>query len=81
MNGIAHSRLSRRSFCLCCVGGATFAATGAWLTPAQVFAAATTIVDQIRAQAAKAIHQDAQAARQCQHAGGLGRQYRRARRR
>ena len=26
---------SRRGFCPCCVGSATFAATGVWLTPSQ----------------------------------------------
>jgi len=25
---------SRRRFCLCCIGSATFAATGGWLSPA-----------------------------------------------
>jgi glyoxylase-like metal-dependent hydrolase (beta-lactamase superfamily II) len=47
-------RLSRRGFCLCCIGVTTFAATGGWLTPKQVFAKAQTIVDMMRAQAAKA---------------------------
>ena len=46
--------LTRRSFCLCCVGSATFAATGGWLTPSQVFAEARELVDLIRAEAAKA---------------------------
>ncbi len=46
--------LSRRGFCLCCVGSATFAATGGWLTPAQVFAEAQGIVEGIRAAAAAA---------------------------
>jgi len=45
---------SRRSFCLCCIGSATFAATGGWLSPAQVFAAARELVDPIRSEAAKA---------------------------
>jgi glyoxylase-like metal-dependent hydrolase (beta-lactamase superfamily II) len=46
-------QLSRRGFCLCCLG-ATAAATGAWLTPRQVFAEANGIVDMIRGEAAKA---------------------------
>jgi len=46
--------LSRRGFCLCCIGSATFAATGAWLTPSQVFAEARELVDLIRSGAAKA---------------------------
>src|SRR5499427_3332446 len=46
--------LPRRGFCLCCVGSATFAATGGWLTPSQVFAEARELVDLIRAEAAKA---------------------------
>jgi hypothetical protein len=51
----AHRRLlSRRGFCLCCLGSATFAATGGWLTPSQVFAEARTLVDLIRSEAAKA---------------------------
>src|SRR6516164_4540626 len=45
--------LSRRGFCLCCLGSATFAATGGWLTPSQVFAEARNIVDLIRDDAAK----------------------------
>ena len=45
-------RLSRRSFCLCCLGATTFAATGGWLTPSEVFAQAKNIVDSIRAAAA-----------------------------
>src|SRR5215510_10696771 len=45
---------SRRSFCLCCIGSATFAATGDWLSPAQVFAEARELVELIRSEAAKA---------------------------
>jgi glyoxylase-like metal-dependent hydrolase (beta-lactamase superfamily II) len=41
-------------FCLCCLGSATFAATGGWLTPSQVFAEARTLVDLIQSEAAKA---------------------------
>jgi hypothetical protein len=47
--------LSRRSFCLCCLGPATFAATGGWLTPSQVFAEARNLVDLIRSEAARAL--------------------------
>jgi glyoxylase-like metal-dependent hydrolase (beta-lactamase superfamily II) len=46
--------LSRRNFCLCCLGSATFAATGNWLSPSQVFAEARTIVDLIRSEAVTA---------------------------
>lgn len=46
--------LSRRGFCLCCLGGATFAATGGWLSPAESFAAAKSLVVQIREAAAAA---------------------------
>src|SRR5262252_3519534 len=45
--------LSRRGFCLCCLGPATFAATVGGLTPSQVFAEARNIVDLIRDDAAK----------------------------
>ncbi|NKJ03825.1 MBL fold metallo-hydrolase [Rhizobium sp. SG741] len=45
---------SRRGFCLCCLGGATVAATGAWLTPREAFAAAKSQVLIIREAAAKA---------------------------
>ena len=45
--------LSRRSFCLCCLCSAAFAAAG-WLSPRQVFAKARNIVDMIRAAAAEA---------------------------
>ena len=44
--------LSRRSFCLCCAGGAAFAATGGWLTPRQAFAEARGIVSLIKDSAA-----------------------------
>jgi glyoxylase-like metal-dependent hydrolase (beta-lactamase superfamily II) len=46
--------LSRRGFCLCCVAGATFAATGGWMTPSQAYAEARNIVDLIRDDAARA---------------------------
>jgi hypothetical protein len=32
--------VSRRRFCLCCVGGALYTATGGWLTPREAFAEA-----------------------------------------
>jgi glyoxylase-like metal-dependent hydrolase (beta-lactamase superfamily II) len=54
---MTHARqphLSRRGFCLCCLGATTFAATSGWLTPHQVFAQAKNIVDGIRASAAEA---------------------------
>jgi glyoxylase-like metal-dependent hydrolase (beta-lactamase superfamily II) len=50
----ARHQLSRRGFCLCCVASATFAATGSWLTPREVFAQARGIVDMIRDEAATA---------------------------
>ena len=46
--------LSRRGFCLCCIGATTMAATGGWLSPRQSFAKAQGIVDMIRGEAAKA---------------------------
>jgi glyoxylase-like metal-dependent hydrolase (beta-lactamase superfamily II) len=46
--------LSRRSFCMCCVGSATLIATGGWLSPSQAYAEARNIVDLIRDDAAKA---------------------------
>jgi glyoxylase-like metal-dependent hydrolase (beta-lactamase superfamily II) len=54
MNNRHEYTLSRRGFCLCCLGGATFAATGGWLSPKQAFAAAKGIVDKIRDAAASA---------------------------
>lgn len=47
-------RLSRRGFCLCCIGATTMAAAGGWLSPRQSFAKAQGIVDMIRADAARA---------------------------
>jgi glyoxylase-like metal-dependent hydrolase (beta-lactamase superfamily II) len=44
--------LSRRHFCLCCISGATFAATGGWLTPRKAFAEARGIVSIIKDSAA-----------------------------
>ena len=49
-----HLYFSRRQFCLCCVTGAAFAATGGWLSPKQAYAEARNIVDLIRDHAAKA---------------------------
>jgi glyoxylase-like metal-dependent hydrolase (beta-lactamase superfamily II) len=46
--------LSRRSFCLCCVGGAAYAATGGWLTPRQAYAEARGLVSLIKDSAAAA---------------------------
>ncbi len=43
--------LSRRGFCLCCVGG-TFAAATGWLTPRQAFAEARGLVSLIKDSAA-----------------------------
>jgi glyoxylase-like metal-dependent hydrolase (beta-lactamase superfamily II) len=51
---MAHQNLlSRRGFCLCCIGTATFAATGG-LRPGEVFAESRALVDLIRSEAAKA---------------------------
>ena len=44
--------MSRRGFCLCCVGGAAFTATGAWLTPRAAFAEARGLVSLIKDSAA-----------------------------
>jgi len=49
-----HFELSRRGFCLCCLGSVAYVASGGWLTPAQAFAEARNIVDLIRYDAAKA---------------------------
>lgn len=46
--------LSRRRFCLCCVGGAALGASGGWLTPREAFAYGEGIVDMMRAEAAEA---------------------------
>jgi glyoxylase-like metal-dependent hydrolase (beta-lactamase superfamily II) len=46
--------LSRRRFCLCCLGGAAFAAGGKWLTPQQAFAEARGLVSLIKDSAATA---------------------------
>ena len=44
--------MSRRGFCLCCVGGAAFTATGGWLTPRAAFAEARGLVSLIKDSAA-----------------------------
>jgi hypothetical protein len=44
--------LSRQHFCLCCIGGAAFAASNGWLTPRQAFAEALGIVSLIKDGAA-----------------------------
>ena len=44
--------LSRRGFCLCCVGAAASAATSGWLTPRQAYAEARGIVSLIKDSAA-----------------------------
>jgi glyoxylase-like metal-dependent hydrolase (beta-lactamase superfamily II) len=46
--------LSRRGFCLCCIGATTLVNSGAWLTPREAFAYGEGIVDMIRAEAARA---------------------------
>jgi glyoxylase-like metal-dependent hydrolase (beta-lactamase superfamily II) len=44
--------LSRRGFCLCCVGGGALAAADGWLTPRHAFAEARGIVSLIKDSAA-----------------------------
>src|SRR3569832_1321028 len=44
--------LSRRGFCLCCLGGAAFAATGGWLSPRAAYAEARGLVSLIKDSAA-----------------------------
>jgi len=44
--------LSRRGFCLCCVGGAAYAAGAGWLTPRQAYAEARGLVSLIKDSAA-----------------------------
>ena len=43
--------MSRRGFCLCCIGGAAMATNG-WLTPREAFAEARGIVSLIKDSAA-----------------------------
>src|SRR5271165_851493 len=52
MSSIHRPTMSRRRFCLCCIGGAAYTATGAWLTPRQAFAEARGIVSLIKDSAA-----------------------------
>lgn len=47
----SHS-LSRRGFCLCCVGSTAFAATAGWLTPRHAYAEARGLVSLIKDSAA-----------------------------
>jgi glyoxylase-like metal-dependent hydrolase (beta-lactamase superfamily II) len=44
--------MSRRGFCLCCVGGAAFTATAGWLSPRQAYAEARGLVSLIKDSAA-----------------------------
>ena len=44
--------LSRRDFCMCCIAGAAFAATGGWLTPRAAYAEARGLVSLIKDSAA-----------------------------
>lgn len=46
--------LSRRNFCLCCVGLATTGLAGGWLSPRSAYAEAHKLVGMIRGAAAKA---------------------------
>jgi glyoxylase-like metal-dependent hydrolase (beta-lactamase superfamily II) len=43
---------SRRRFCLCCIGGAAYTATGGWLSPREAFAEARGLVSLIKDSAA-----------------------------
>jgi glyoxylase-like metal-dependent hydrolase (beta-lactamase superfamily II) len=52
MEQLGGKLLSRRGFCLCCVGGGALAASGGWLTPHQAFAEARGIVSLIKDGAA-----------------------------
>ncbi len=45
--------LSRRGFCLCCIGAAGFAATGGWLSPREAYGEARGLVSLIKDSAAK----------------------------
>jgi glyoxylase-like metal-dependent hydrolase (beta-lactamase superfamily II) len=46
--------LSRRGFCLCCIGGAAYAAGSGWLSPRQAYAEARGLVSLIKDSAATA---------------------------
>src|SRR3984885_2062553 len=52
MQSSQETSVSRRSFCLCCVGGAAYTATGGWLTPREAFAEARGLVTLIKDSAA-----------------------------
>ncbi len=54
MSGSDDARLSRRGFCLCCLGATTCATSGKWLSPSEVYARSRNIVDNIRTAAASA---------------------------
>ncbi|MCQ1775833.1 MBL fold metallo-hydrolase [Neorhizobium galegae] len=45
--------LSRRGFCLCCIGAAGLAATGGWMSPREAYAEARGLVSLIKDSAAK----------------------------
>jgi glyoxylase-like metal-dependent hydrolase (beta-lactamase superfamily II) len=47
-----HRSMSRRGFCLCCIGGAAAALASGWLTPGQTFAEARGLVSLIKDSAA-----------------------------
>lgn len=52
MSLINRSMLSRRSFCICCVGAGTYMATGGWLSPREAFAEAKGLVTLFKEHAA-----------------------------
>src|ERR1700694_853214 len=52
MGSSAERLLSRRGFCLCCIGGAAFAATNGWPTPREASAEARGLVSLIKDSAA-----------------------------
>src|ERR1700760_615164 len=55
MTSSKDTKLSRRNFCLCCVGAAAYAATGGWLTPREAFAEARGLVTLIKDSAASSM--------------------------
>jgi glyoxylase-like metal-dependent hydrolase (beta-lactamase superfamily II) len=52
MKALSEHLVSRRGFCMCCIGGAAFATAGTWLTPPQAFAEARGLVSLIKDSAA-----------------------------
>jgi glyoxylase-like metal-dependent hydrolase (beta-lactamase superfamily II) len=52
MKSSKNNLMSRRDFCLCCVGGAALATTNGWLTPREAFAEARGLVSLIKGSAA-----------------------------